>query len=160
MDSDIAASAHVSATSVGASEVREFVTLRDSRIGDDCKIYERTSIKRCDIGDAVDVNAGSYLENAAIESNVQIAPNSNVVGVTHDLSERGMEFRNDSFEEVVLREGAFLGAGTVVGPGVEIGARSVVAAGATVTEDVDPGMIVLGSPPTQRVVDLEDWTRR
>lgn len=160
MESDIAASANISATSVGASEVREFVTLRDSSIGDDCKIYERTSIKGCDIGDAVDVNAGSYLENATIESHVQIAPNSNVVGVTHDLGERGMEFRNDTFEEVVLREGAFLGAGTVVGPGVEIGARSVVAAGATVTEDVDSGMIVLGSPPTQRVVDLEDWMRR
>ena len=160
MAPDIAASARVSASSIGASEIREFVTVRDSRIGDGCKIYERTSIKKCDIGDAVDVNAGSYLENATLEPNVQVAPNSNVVGVTHDLGDQGMEFRNDSFEEIVLREGAFLGAGTVVGPGVEIGANAVVAAGATVTEDVDPEMIVLGSPPTQRVVELEDWLDR
>lgn len=160
MDRDIAESATVSETSIGASEVREFVTLRDSRVGDGCKIYERTSIKKCDIADAVDVNAGSYIENATLETNVQVAPNSNVVGVTHGLGVQGMEFRNDVFEEIVLREGAFLGAGTVVGPGVEIGANAVIAAGATVTEDVDPETIVLGSPPTQRVVELDDWMDR
>jgi len=55
-----------------------------------------------------------------------------------------------------LGQGVFLGAGAVVGPGVELGERTVVSAGATVTEDVGGGKLVLGSPPDQEIRDLDD----
>lgn len=151
-------SVRVENATVGASELREYVTIHDSEVGDDCRIYERVSVKKSTIGDSVDVNAGTYVENATIGRGVQIGPNCNVVGVTHDLTAEGMTFRNDRFEEVVIREGAFVGTGAVVGPGVEIGRKTVVAAGATVTDDIDSGMVVLGSPPDQRVVALDEWT--
>jgi len=157
---DIDSSARIVSSDVGASEIREFVTVHDSEIGDGCRIYERVSLKKCTVSDNTDINAGSYIENATMGPNVQIAPNSSVVGVTHELTDEGMTFRNDLFERVILHEGAFVGAGAVVGPGVEIGPRSVVAAGATVQNDVGPGKIVLGSPPSQRVADLDEWTDR
>lgn len=150
-------SARLENTTVGDSELREFVTLHDSEVGDDCRIYERVSIKKSTLHDSVDINAGSYVENATIESGVQIGPNCTVAGVTHELTEEGMTFREDVFERAVLREGVFVGAGAVVGPGIEVGENTVIAAGTAVTEDVDAGMIVLGSPPDQRSAPIADW---
>jgi acetyltransferase-like isoleucine patch superfamily enzyme len=80
--------------------------------------------------------------------------------VTHELDGQGMTFRDDVFERVVLHEGVFLGANAVVGPGVEVGAETVVAAGATVARDIGARKIVLGTPPAQRVRDLQDWLER
>jgi acetyltransferase-like isoleucine patch superfamily enzyme len=157
MVSDIDDTVRLVETTVGGSELREHVTIHDSEVGDDCRIYERVSIKKSTVHDGVDINTGSYVENATVESGVQIGPNSTVAGVTHELTEDGMTFGNDVFEPIVLREGVFLGAGAVVGPGIELGENTVVAAGATVTEDVDAGMMVLGSPPDQRVIPLAEW---
>ena len=47
---------------------------------------------------------------------------------------------------VVVEAGAFLGASVTVLPGVRIGARSFVAAGSVVTEDVPPATLVGGVP--------------
>jgi acetyltransferase-like isoleucine patch superfamily enzyme len=149
--------ARVVDSDVGRAEIREFATIHDAEIGDGCRLYERVSVKKSRIEGDVDVNAGTYVENAEVGPGVQIGPNCSVVGVTHELREDGMAFRNDVFERVVLGAGAFLGAGSIVGPGLEIGEGTVVAAGATVTDDVGPGRIVLGSPPTQQVVPLDEW---
>lgn len=158
MDADVDETARVVNASVGASELREYVTVHDSEIGDGCRIYERVSIKKSRLDGDVDVNAGSYVENAEVGPGVQIGPNCSVVGVTHELTEDGMAFREDVFERTVLGAGVFLGAGATVGPGVEVGERTVVAAGATVTDDVGAERVVLGTPPDQRVVGLAEWT--
>jgi acetyltransferase-like isoleucine patch superfamily enzyme len=47
---------------------------------------------------------------------------------------------------VVVETGAFLGANVTVLPGVRIGARSFVAAGSVVTEDVPAATLVGGAP--------------
>jgi len=140
-------SARIVDSTVGDSDIREFVTIHDSTVGDDCGIYERVSLKKSTVADSVDINADSYVENATIAEQVQIGPNCTVAGVTHALNETGMTFREDIFEAVHLHEGVFVGTSAVVGPGVEIRTGSVVAAGATVTSDVAAGQIVLGSPP-------------
>ncbi|APW97106.1 hypothetical protein CHINAEXTREME_04680 [Halobiforma lacisalsi AJ5] len=160
MPSDVDDSARIVDSTVGRSEVREHVTVHDSEIGDGCRIYERSSIKKSHVSDSADINAGTYVENAEIGPNVQIGPNCSVVGVTHELSEEGMTFREDVFDRIVLHEGVFLGANAVVSPGVEIGEGSVVSAGATVSRDVGPEKIVLGSPPRQRIADLDEWLDR
>lgn len=157
MESSVDESARIVDSTVGASEIREFVTVHDSRIGDGCRIYEHSSIKKSRIGADVDVNAGAYVENAEIGSGVQIGPNCSVVGVTHELSEEGMTFRGDVFERVVLHNGVFLGANAVVGPGVEIGAQTVVAAGAIVPRDIKARKVVLAAEAPGRVVELPEW---
>ncbi|EMA46518.1 acyltransferase [Halococcus saccharolyticus] len=157
MSDEIDDSAKIIDSNVGQSMVREFVTVHDSTIGDDCEIYERSSVKKCRIGDDVVINAGNYIENVEIGDEVQIGPNSSIVGVTHNLDESGMELHNDVFARVILRTGAFVGAGAVVVPGVEIGRDTVVSAGAVVTEDLGERKLVIGSPPTQQVIDLSDW---
>lgn len=47
---------------------------------------------------------------------------------------------------VTLKRGCYLGAGCLILPGVTIGERAVVGAGAVVTRDVPPGKIALGVP--------------
>lgn len=155
--SSIDESARIVDSTVGQAEIREYVTVHDSDIGDGSRLYERSSVKKSTIGEGVDVNAGAYVENADLATGVQCGPNCSVVGVTHELTEDGMTFRNDVFERVILHEGAFVGANAVVSPGVEVGRDTVVAPGATVTGDVEASKVVLGTPPAQRVVDLADW---
>jgi len=157
MGSHVDESARIVDSTVGAAEIREYVTVHDSRIGDGCRIYEHSSIKKSRIEADVDVNAGTYVENAAVGEEVQVGPNCSVVGVTHGLSEAGMAFRGDVFERVILHDGVFLGAGAVVGPGVEVGPRTVVAAGATVPHDVGSEKVVLAAGAPGRIVELDEW---
>jgi maltose O-acetyltransferase len=51
-----------------------------------------------------------------------------------------------SHEPVTIREGAYVGAGAILLPGVEIGKGAMVAAGAVVAKDVAPQMLVGGVP--------------
>ncbi|MFB6180768.1 MAG: DapH/DapD/GlmU-related protein [Candidatus Nanohalobium sp.] len=102
-------------------EVREYATIHDSSISKGSRIYERATIKKCKIGKDVDVNAGAYLENVEVGEKVQFGPNSNVVGVTHNLTEEGMEHRNDVFKEIKIGENSFVGAGATILPGIKIG---------------------------------------
>lgn len=151
-------SARIVNSEVGEAMIREHVTIHDSEVGDQCNIYERASVKKSRIASQVDINAGTYIENADISTTVQVGPNCSLVGVTHELDERGMTYQNDTFETIRIENGAFVGAGAVVSPGVTIGADTVISAGTTVTSDVGSQKIVLGSPPTQRVMPLAEWT--
>ena len=47
---------------------------------------------------------------------------------------------------VILERGCYLGAGCMILPGVTVGERAVVGAGALVTRDVPPGKLVVGVP--------------
>jgi acetyltransferase-like isoleucine patch superfamily enzyme len=128
-------------STVRGAEIREYVTVHDSTIEPGSRVYERTSVKKSEIDGPTDVNANAYVENARLGTEVQVGPNAAVVGVTHGLTDAGMEFRNDRFEEVVVDDGAFVGAGAVVLSGVTVGADAVVGAGVTVTDDVPPGAV-------------------
>ncbi len=55
---------------------------------------------------------------------------------------------------VVVEDGVLIGANAVLLEGVRIGAGSVVAAGAIVTKDVPPGVVVAGTPA--RIVKKTD----
>jgi acetyltransferase-like isoleucine patch superfamily enzyme len=62
------------------------------------------------------------------------------------------EFLRDEYRvgEVVVGEGAMVGAGAVVLPGVRIGAGAQVMANSVVTEDVPPDTTVAGVPASPR----------
>lgn len=50
----------------------------------------------------------------------------------------------------LIEDGAMIGAGAVLLPGVRVGARATVGSGAVVTRDVPPGVTVLGVPARER----------
>ncbi|GGK59883.1 acyltransferase [Haloarcula sebkhae] len=140
--------AQIENATLGAVEIREFVTIHDAEIDDGVQIYEGASIKKATIHGPTDINANAYVENATVGESVQIGPNASIVGVTHDLTDAGMEFQNDTFDETVIENGAFVGAGAVVLPGVTVGENAVVGAGTTVTEDVPSETVVRSATET------------
>ena len=131
----------------------------DSKIGDKCRIFERVSIKKSKVGKKVDINAGTYIEFADIEDNVQVGPNCSIVGVFHKFSKKGAE-RKDSFKKVKIKKGAFLGARCIILHGREIGRGSVVGAGAIITQDIPDYHVVVGIPPNQKIKSLNEWLNR
>jgi hypothetical protein len=58
------------------------------------------------------------------------------------------EFRIDEFRagKVVIRRGAFIGGGALIGCGVEIGENATVAAGCVLGKSVPPGATAIGNP--------------
>lgn len=76
--------------------------------------------------------------------------------VGYDVTILCHEFLRDGYRlgDVVIREGAMIGAGAIVLPGVEVGAEAQVAANSLVVEDVPPGETVVGVPAEP--VDRDD----
>jgi len=134
-------------TSVGArvilgdqSCVRERVT-----IGDDV-VLGRGSLVENDttVGAMTRIQADAYITAySVLEEHVFVAP---CVVTTNDNFMGRTEKRLELLRGPTIRRGARVGGGAVLCPGVEIGEEAFVGAGAVVTRDVPPGVIVVGNP--------------
>jgi acetyltransferase-like isoleucine patch superfamily enzyme len=126
-------------------------------LGDQSCVRERVVI-----GDDVVVGRGSLVENdttvgamtkiqadayitaySTLEEHVFIAP---CVVTTNDNYMGRTEKRHALIKGPTIRRGARVGGGAILCPGVEIGTEAFVGAGAVVTRDVPPGVLVVGSP--------------
>ena len=96
------------------------------------------------IGDQSLVFTATYLsENTLVEDEVFIGAR------VATASGKVMSFRRQLPVEAqgpIIRRGARVGTGSVLHPGIQIGAEAVVAIGAVVFEDVPAATIVLGNP--------------
>lgn len=79
-------------------------------------------------------------ENVVIEDNVTIS-----FGVTF-IAHGAKQNKTNAEKHIIIRENAYVGAASVLLPGIEIGRMAVIGAGAVVTKDVPAGAIVAGSP--------------
>lgn len=101
-------------------------------------------------GELVSVNLGCNIVDPAyvqLGSNITLSDCTLIGhdGVIEVLSRRyGKQL--DSVGKIEIRDNCFVGHGAIVMPRVAIGPDSVVAAGAVVTKDVPPGMVVGGNP--------------
>ena len=126
-------------------------------LGDQSCIRERVTI-----GDDVVVGRGSLVENdttigamtkiqadayitaySTLEEHVFIAP---CVVTTNDNWMGRTEKRFGNIKGPTIRRGARIGGGAILCPGIEIGEDAFVGAGAVVTKDVPPRVVVVGSP--------------
>jgi acetyltransferase-like isoleucine patch superfamily enzyme len=126
-------------------------------VGDQACVRERV-----EIGDDVVVGRGSLIENdttvgamtkiqadayitaySTLEEHVFIAP---CVVTTNDNFMGRTERRHELIAGPTIRRGARIGGAAVLCPGVEIGEEAFVGAGAVVTKDVPPRVIVVGNP--------------
>ena len=81
-----------------------------------------------------------------IGTRAQIGPGVMFETVDHELDPAPGRHREGSAAPIVVGDDVWIGAGAIVLGGVTIGDRSVVAAGAVVTHDVAPGVVVGGIP--------------
>jgi acetyltransferase-like isoleucine patch superfamily enzyme len=84
-----------------------------------------------------------------IEDNVFLGHNVCLITGSHDPNLRGVERKENWAEggrDIILREGVWIASNvTVIGP-AEIGAHSVIAAGAVVRGNIPPGVMAAGVP--------------
>lgn len=129
------------------AQVREGAT-----VGNDCilgkGVYIDTDVV---VGDRVKIqNRASLFRGLTVENGVYIGPH---VSFTNDRYPRavnadGSPKTDDDWEleTTLVCEGASIGAGAIILPGLTIGAWAVVGAGTVVTRDVPDQALVTGNP--------------
>lgn len=127
------------------------VDATDLQIGESFKIWSghrQTLISgwgRLRIGDRVFVNCGTVLiAVVGIEVGDDVAFGHEVLVL--DSNSHGLEGGPHVTAPVRIGDGTWLGARSIVLPGVTIGKRVMVAAGAVVTRDVPDDVLVAGNP--------------
>lgn len=124
----------------------DFFRAEGAKIGRGCRILT--------------TNLGSEPYLISIGDETLVAPD--VVFVTHDAGT--WVFRKEHpkarrLGRVTVGSRCFIGTRAILLPGVKVGDRSIVAAGAVVSRDVPPGTVVAGVPA--RVLGTtEDYMRR
>jgi len=118
--------------------------LPGAHIGSDCNICDHTFIENdIVIGDRVTVKCGVQLwDGIDVEDDVFIGPNATF---TNDPFPRSKQ-HPQKLPRTRIRKGASIGANATILPGLTIGERSMIGAGAVVTRDVPADAIVTGNP--------------
>ncbi|MCE0493069.1 sugar O-acetyltransferase [Vibrio salinus] len=105
--------------------------------------------KTISIGDGTYINMGvTMLDNAPITigHHVLVGPGTQFYTPTHSLDYTQRKKWEFQCRPIVVEDDVWIGGRVVICPGVTVGARSVVAAGAVVTKDVPPDTLVGGMP--------------
>lgn len=108
-------------------------------LGEDCDIASTATIGAAtSLGRGVKVAPGAYIAaGALIEDHVVIGPNAALVDWKYPAS---------AAPPPIVRDGAVVGGNAVLLPGVTIGQRAVIGAGAVVTRNVPSYAVVVGAP--------------
>jgi acetyltransferase-like isoleucine patch superfamily enzyme len=139
------------------------IVFAGSQIGARCIVGDQSCIReRVSLGDDSILGRGSLIENdttvgagsriqadayvtaySTLEEDVFVAP---CVVTTNDNFMGRTEKRKELMKGPTIRRGARIGGGAILCPGIEVGEEAFVGAGAVVTKDVPPRMVVVGSP--------------
>ena len=132
---------------------RVYFRLVLKHIGSGCQISAYVCITEphnVSIGNKVILNEGVIVQSCngasiSIGNNVVLSYGAMVLTGGLDLS-KGYVTHEHSAAPVVIEESVWIGARSIILPGVTVGKGAVIAAGSTVTKDVPPGAIVGGVP--------------
>lgn len=83
------------------------------------------------------------LNGIEISSNVLIAPDVKIISANHNFL--NFEIYEKS-KPIKIDENVWIGANSIILPGVKIGKNSIIAAGSIVTRDVDDNSLCAGNP--------------
>ncbi len=121
-------------------------------IGADCDICDHTFIENdVRIGNRCTIKCGVQLwDGISLDDDVFVGPNA---AFTNDKFPRSKS-RPDSCAKTCLKRGVSVGANATILPGLCLGEKAVVGAGAVVTHNVPPNAIVVGNPA--RIVGYVD----
>ena len=113
-------------------------------IGRDCNLNAHTLVEGgAWIGDRVTLKSGVFVwDGITLEDDVFVGPNA---VFTNDKVPRS-RIRPDAFAQTRVCRGTSIGAAAVILPGLTIGERAIIGAGAVVTRHVPAGEIWIGNP--------------
>ena len=101
------------------------------------------------VGDDVFIGFNSWINaqgSVVIEDSVIFGPFVVVATGNHTFDNGSYRFGPHEKRRVKINEGAWIAAHSSIVPGVEVGARSIVAAGAVVVSEVDQDSLFAGNP--------------
>ncbi len=111
-----------------------FLRFFGAKIGKNVRIL--TSLKNLDL---------VYLKYLQIGDNVTIAKNTLIF--THDGARcRIYKDAKNQFGNVVIKNNAFIGAGSIILPNVSIGENTIIGAGSLVNKNIPDNVIAAGNP--------------
>lgn len=125
---------------------------------------------RCDYGYNIALGENFYanynltiLDSAPVHigENVLIAPNVSLLTATHPIDPELRVAGWELAKAIHIEDNVWIGAHTVVNPGVRIGKNSVIGSGSVVTKDIPSNVVAVGNPC--RVLrniteeDRDDW---
>ena len=122
--------------------------LFDGRIGENSFLHAPlagAAFEKITIGSGVYINSNLLAMargGITIEDDVQIAANVQLLTNNHDPYDRQVL----TCKPIVIRKGAWIGAGATILPGVTVGRYAIVGAASVVTRDVGDYEVVVGNP--------------
>ncbi|WP_035446260.1 sugar O-acetyltransferase [Atopobacter phocae] len=111
--------------------------------------YANWGGKHVHIGEGVYINFNLHLMDDShiyIGDHVMIGPNVVLSTSMHPVSPELREKQAQFNLEIKIGHNVWIGANSVIMPGVSIGDNSIIGAGSVVTKDVPANVIALGSP--------------
>jgi maltose O-acetyltransferase len=112
------------------------------------------------IGEDVFVNYDCFFDtqdSIVIGKRVRIGMRCLFITGSHEYGAAEMRAGEPVMARIVVEDGAWIGAGVTILPGVRVGSGAVVAAGSVVTRDVDANSVVAGVPAKfLKVMDLDE----
>jgi maltose O-acetyltransferase len=109
----------------------------------------------CDYGFNISIGRNSFINFGCIVLDsspvtigdyVQIATAVQLLTAEHPLDPVERRAAVELNRPITIEDGAWLGGGVIVLPGVTIGENSVIGAGSVVTRDIEPGVLAVGNP--------------
>lgn len=110
---------------------------------------------RCDYGSNIEVG-NNFMANfnctildvakVKIGNDVLVGPNVSILTAGHPIHPVS---RNSGYEygiEISIGNSVWLGAGTIINPGVKIGDNTVIGSGSVVTKDIPANVVAAGNP--------------
>ena len=97
-----------------------------------------------------------------IGDHVELSNDVNLIthdGATWVFREKERYEKVIRYGKIVIKDNCFIGARTIILPGVTIGPNSVVGAGSVVTKDVLPNMVYAGNP-ARPICHLKDYAEK
>lgn len=118
--------------------------LKGAKIGNNCNVCDHIFIENdVIIGNNVTIKSGVYIwDGLRVEDNVFLGPN---VTFTNDVYPRSKAYQK-SYPRTLIKEGASIGAGSVLIAGITVGCYAMVGAGSVVTKDVRDFELTYGNP--------------
>jgi len=138
----------------------KFSVIIDSEIGKGTVVHDHVNLYKCEIGKNCKIDAYVYIEEGVkIGDNCRIRPFTFIpTGVTIEddvFIGPNVTFTNDKYPrtkgewkllQTLVKNGASIGANSVILPGIIIGENSLVGAGSVVTRTVPDNSVVAGNP--------------
>ncbi len=144
------------------NHIRAFTTVyENSSLNDNVETGTNVVIReKCSIGDRSIIGSGTILDgDVKIGKNVRIQSSNFIppkIRIGNDVFiGPGVRFANDKvpvsdrLTGIMVNDNAIIGISATILPGISIGRRSVIAAGALVTKDVPDDVVMLGVPAVQ-----------